>query len=318
VEPGGLRPLRVGETLDVAIKLYRANFAALVRIVAIVTAPTQVLVVLLQASLPKGFETTSTGGFDRFGQQPVEPDIDGKKLTAFLLGTFAITIISFVATEIATAASFRSIGAAYLGEEQRWQDSLRYAGRRWRSIVWLTLLKDTLLFAGFIACIIPGVYFYAAFAVTTPILMLEGVKGTKALSRSRALVKGRWRPVAGVLLIGYLLTSVVGAALTGLVAGALFAGNEIASDVARAIAAIAASALTVPVLAAIVTVVYIDLRVRKEGFDLELLAESVGVDPTGLSVPSFVPDAPVAGDDDGEQPPFWPPPPGWKPRSQRE
>jgi hypothetical protein len=63
--------------------------------------------------------------------------------------------------------------------------------------------------------------------------------------------------------------------------------------------------------------VYIDLRVRKEGFDLELLAETVGVDPVGMSVPSFVPEATTLRDDD-EQPPFWPPPPGWKPRSQRD
>ena len=189
---------------------------------------------------------------------------------------------------------------------------------KWRSILWLTIIKDFLLFCGFIACIIPGVYFYAAYAVTTPILMLEGVKGRKALSRSRALVKGRWKPVAGVLLVANLLTSIVGAALTGIVAGALFAGNEIASDVARAIAGIAASALTVPVLAAVITVVYIDLRVRKEGFDLELLAESVGVDPTGLSVPSFVNEAVPSSADDDDQPPFWPPPPGWKPRSQRD
>jgi hypothetical protein len=318
VEPGGLRPLRVGETLDVAIKLYRANFGHLVRIVAIVTAPAQVLLVLLQASLPTSDSFASSGsGFERFGQQPVDPEIDGKKFAAFLVGTLAIGTISFVASAIATAASFRSIGAAYLGEQQDWQDSLRFAARKWRSIVWLTILNGLLVGIGFVACIVPGVYFYAAFAVAMPILMLEGIKGRKALSRSRALVKGRWRPVAGVLFIAYLITGIVSAGFSGLVAGALFAGNEIASDVARVIAGIAGSALTVPVLAAVITVLYIDLRVRKEGFDLELLAESVGVDPTGLAVPSFVSDPVVIGDDD-EQPPFWPPPPGWKPRSQRD
>ena len=318
MDPGGLRPLRVGETLDVAIKLYRANFTQLVRIVAIVTAPAQVLLVLLQASLPDDIQRTSSSGFDQFGQQPVEPEFDGKKFTAFLVGTLAIAIISFIASEIATAASFRSIGAAYLGEQQPWGDSLRYAARRWRSILWLTIIKDLLIGIGFLACLIPGIYFYAAFSVTTPILMLEGVRGRKALSRSRALVKGRWRPVAGVLLIGNLLTSIVGAGLGAGLAGALFAGNELATAVARAIAGIVSSALTVPVLASIITVVYIDLRVRKEGFDLELLAETVGVDPTGMSVPSFVPEAPALGADDDEQPPFWPPPPGWKPRSQRD
>ncbi|MDP1794532.1 MAG: hypothetical protein Q8K63_10405, partial [Acidimicrobiales bacterium] len=67
--------------------------------------------------------------------------------------------------------------------------------------------------------------------------------------------------------------------------------------------------------AAIITVLYIDLRVRKEAFDLELLAETVGVDPAGLPTPSFLPEPGSTDDDD--QPPFWPPPPGWKPRSDR-
>lgn len=315
MEPGGLRPLRVGETLDVAIKLYRANFATLVRIVAIVTAPAQVLLVLLQASLPRDFQT-APAGFGQVGQQPIQPDVDGKKLAAFFVGSFAITIISFIASQIATAASFRSIGAAYLGESQPWQSSLRFAARKWRSIVWVTIIQQFLIVCGFIACIVPGVYFYAAFCIAVPILMLEGVKGRKALGRSRALVKGRWGPVAAVLLVATLLTGIVGAAISGVTGGLLFANNGIAHDVARAVAGVAASALTVPVLAAVITVIYIDLRVRKEGFDLELLAETVGVDPSGLAVPSFVADPSIVLVDD-EQPPFWPPPPGWKPPSQR-
>ena len=315
MEPGGLRPLRVGETLDVAIKLYRSNFGALVRIVALVTTPAQILLVLLQASLPDGVEsTTGVSGFDEFGNpQPIDPDVDGGKLAAFLLGVMVILVITFISSEIATAASFRSIGAAYLGEQQPWQLSLRYAARRWRSIIWLTVAKNFVLLCGFIACIIPGVYFYAAYAVTTPVLMLEGLRGRKALGRSRALVKDRWKPVAGVLLVATLLTQIVSSAVSGLAAGVLFANNEVANAVATAIGNIAAAALTVPVLAAVITVLYIDLRVRKEGFDLELLAESVGVDPAGITVPSFAAEAVAEADDD--EPPFWPPPPGWKPRS---
>ena len=317
MEPVALRPLRVGETLDVAIKLYRANFGALVRLVAIVTAPTQVLLVLIQASTRD--IATSSNTFtttDQFGT--TQTNFDAKSFAAVGIGFFAVSVLGFIATEIATAASFRCIGAAYLGEEQRWQDSLRYAMRRFRSILWLTIAKDFVIACGFVACVIPGIYFYGAYAVTTPILMLEGLRGRKALGRSRSLVKGRWRPVAAVLFLAFLLSSVISTAFSGLLVGVLFASNEIAGDVARAIGGVVGSALTVPITAAVVTVVYIDLRVRKEGFDLELLAESVGVDPTGLSVPSFVTTSAVDDDGDGEQPPFWPPPPGWKPRSQRD
>ena len=40
-------------------------------------------------------------------------------------------------------------------------------------------------------------------------------------------------------------------------------------------------ALGTPLQAAVLAVVYFDLRVRKEGFDLELLARRVGVEPPG-------------------------------------
>jgi hypothetical protein len=69
-------------------------------------------------------------------------------------------------------------------------------------------------------------------------------------------------------------------------------------------------------------VLYIDLRVRKEGFDLALLASRMGVEaPAGdaLAIPApppierspYVPGPrrPTGG----KQPPYWPPPPGWTP-----
>ena len=70
-----------------------------------------------------------------------------------------------------------------------------------------------------------------------------------------------------------------------------------------------------PLSAAVLTVLYFDLRVRKEGFDLELLARRLGVEPgTAAAGADFIPQIvppPVPSDD---QPPFWPPPPGWRPR----
>ena len=69
------------------------------------------------------------------------------------------------------------------------------------------------------------------------------------------------------------------------------------------------------------TVLYFDLRVRKEGFDLQLLAERIGLAPrpAGEYRPpptATLGPAPVFSGE-GEKPPFWPPPPGWKPASEQ-
>ncbi len=314
MEPVQLRPLRVGETIDVAIKLYRAHFGTLVRIVLVVSAPAQILLGLIQASIRTNVNTTNAFTVDP--ATGTYQDVDGGKLAATLVGFFAVWVITLLTSELANGATFRAVGAAYLGETQDWKTSLRYALKRLKSIVWLTIAKNFVIFCGFIACVIPGIYFYAAYGVATPTLMLEGQKGRKALRRSKELVKGRWRPVAGVLLLGSILTQIISSAIGGIAAGVFFTNNEVAGDIAGVIGGTIGAALTVPILAAIITVLYIDLRVRKEGFDLELLAETVGVDPTGLPAPAFVSEPPAVDGDDGEQPPFWPPPPGWKPRSQ--
>ena len=79
-----------------------------------------------------------------------------------------------------------------------------------------------------------------------------------------------------------------------------------------AVAGTAGALVSTPFSAAYHTVLYFDLRVRKEAFDLQLLAQRIGVDPPAGA--HLGPAAPV-DETGGDQPPFWPPPPGWKPQS---
>jgi hypothetical protein len=104
-----------------------------------------------------------------------------------------------------------------------------------------------------------------------------------------------------------------GLALTGLVVGVAFADparNTVTGFVLNTLAATLGSMIATPAAAAFITVLYIDLRVRKEGFDLLLLARRLGVElAPGQEPPSFLPEPVPAG----SRPPFWPPPPGWEP-----
>jgi hypothetical protein len=108
--------------------------------------------------------------------------------------------------------------------------------------------------------------------------------------------------------------AIVGAAFSGLIVGLAFANparNSVTGFILSVFASTVGSMLSTPAAAAFATVLYIDLRVRKEGFDLLLLARRLGVERSpGQEPPSFIP--PVA-QPAGPQPPFWPPPPGWTP-----
>jgi hypothetical protein len=306
-----LRPLGIGEILDVGIKIYSRNWLTLWKIVVFVVLPAQILVnVVVVSSVPSGVSVSSG---NPFGPSLSGPILTHHQIVVLAVGQIAGVVINFVAGRFAQAGCFRAVADAYLGEEVGWRSSLRFALGRLPAIVWLSVLSGVLVLLGAILFVLPGIYLYVSFAVAVPVLLVEGAGPWRALGRSRRLVKGRWWGTLGVTLVGYLLVSIVTLALTGVVVGIAFANpsrNSVTGFVLNTLAATIASMVATPAAAAFITVLYIDLRVRKEGFDLLLLARRLGVElAPGHEPPAFLPEPPPAG----SQPPFWPPPPGWKP-----
>lgn len=304
-----LRPLGIGELLDVALKIVWRNAGTLVRVVVFVVLPVQVVTALLAASASPSSLNTRSGGFTG-NQQPFSSS-DVKALVGY---TVVAVVLGFISSSLASGACFRAIASAYLGERTDWKSSLAYALKHVHSIMWISFLSSLLAGLALIACIIPGVYLWTAFAVAIPALLTEGVRGSKALGRSRELVKGYWWRVFGVVLLGYLLSSILGGAIEAAVVAVTTVQSGQASFVGVVVSIVAgtlSALVTTPFVAAFVTVLYFDLRVRKEGFDLQLLAQRIGVDPPAGALAGPV--APLEHDQ-GDEPPFWPPPPGWKPR----
>jgi hypothetical protein len=82
----------------------------------------------------------------------------------------------------------------------------------------------------------------------------------------------------------------------GLVFGAVLLGSESMGEVTFAVLStlvgLLIAAITYPLWAAILTVIYYDLRVRNEGFDLQLLARGVGADASRFETSPERPSAP--------------------------
>jgi hypothetical protein len=308
-----LRPLGIGEILDVGIKIYLRNWLTLFKIVAFVVLPAQVLVNIVEISaVPKGVTVSSGNPFaPSFSGTPTQ--VSSSDAATFAVGLIVAALISFFAGRLAQAGCFRAIADAYLGEEVGWRLSLRFALRRLPALIGLSILSGLLVGLGTILLVIPGIYLYVAFAVAVPVLLVEGANPAAALGRSRQLVKGRWWGTLGVSVVGYFLVSIVSYSLVGVVVGIAFADparNTVTGFVLNTLASTVGSMITTPAAAAFITVLYIDLRVRKEGFDLLLLARRLGIErPEGQELPSFLPEPPATG----SRPPFWPPPPGWTP-----
>jgi hypothetical protein len=226
-----------------------------------------------------------------------------------------VLVLQLLAVTVATAACFKAVGDAYLGERAHVGTSVRFALRKAHSVLWVTILSTLLAGIGFILLVVPGVYLWVSFAVAVPVLLMEGVRGRRALGRSRQLVRGRWWPAFGLILVGTLLAVIVAIVIDSLATAAVVTApedNDLAVFAVDLVSGAVGNVLITPFVAAFVVVLYFDLRVRKEGFDLQLLAERVGVAPDPALLARPAPPLPEP-EPTGAEPPFWPPPPGWRP-----
>lgn len=289
-----LRPLGIGEMLDAAIKVYRNRPRQMVVATAVVTVPAIVVQTLVQLSAGDPQSLTATD------ETTGLPTVDGSAFAVYLGGLVVSSLVLVIANNLALAGTTRISIGTYLGEETDWRESLRFAlGRFWR-LTALLALSTLGLFVGVLLCVAPAIWLQGIWAVAVPALLVEDRGAVESLGRSSALVKGRFWPVLGAITLGALLASVLQGVLTAPIIGLQFAGvSFLVTSLLLGIVSLVAVALTTPYLAALIAVIYVDLRVRKEAFDLELLARGVGVDPPpGPARP--------AG---GATPPTPPPPP---------
>jgi hypothetical protein len=136
----------------------------------------------------------------------------------------------------------------------------------------LASITSLLVIGGTLACLLPGLFFQVIWAVAMPALLLEGRSVVGSLKRSFDLTKSRIGSTFAVVYVGSLLAGLVSFGLTLLAFAAIGAAVEgnTALAVAQGLAGAITSVLTTPFTAAALIVLYFDLRVRTEGFDVQV------------------------------------------------
>jgi hypothetical protein len=118
-------------------------------------------------------------------------------------------------------------------------------------------------------------------AVVPLTAILEPRGPIAALKRSNQLARGLWQHAVGTSALAFLIAIVpyVGASLLAGVFG---------SQIVQQLVGVVVSVILTPVYVASLVALYYDLRIRKEGFDLELMASRLAT-----AVPDAGPDLPV-------------------------
>jgi hypothetical protein len=295
VDKIALRPLTFGEVLDTAFNLFKRNFKTAVAVSAVIMIP----LALLGGAASAGLAPTDLAVLE--DPDPAPEAVLG--LMGGLLGAASIgALIQSFGSLLVQAATTRLYAESYRGGTLAMGDALRYGLRRLPAMLGLTIVSAVATFVGLILCIAPGVWLYTAWSAAPAALIAEDTRPLEALRRSFQLVKGNWWRTFGLLVVANILVSVIVALITtplqfaiGLGVGmsdptAPFSGGYLA---ANTIISGVITAATVPFLAAVIVAIYFDLRVRKEGYDLERLIADLG-EPPGTSA---WPDAAPPSDD---------------------
>lgn len=261
----------MGEMIDGAIRLFRSHFATLIKISAAVLGP---------IGLVQLIGTIAVGPLDLTSAFVPDPDLTPQEVLGPLVPVYTVlgitAIISFLGSVWVQAASILALTQVYQGIQPDWKNSLRASLRRFLPLTLATILITFVPAIGLVFCLVPGVWLWTMWSVTPAALMAEQKGAIQSMGRSWQLVKGRFWPVLGAMVLGYLLYWVVSqivGTVTGVVTFAgMMGGSDTISFIPSVVGSIVVSILSAPFLAAMVTIVYFDLRVRKEGYDLELMA----------------------------------------------
>jgi len=246
-----LRPMRTGEILDGAITMMRWQFGVLFGISVVCLGLPTVLDIYIDL----------TGG-----------------RTAHLGLALLERLLSLFGTLLVTGATVSAVSEAYLGRTPQLGDSLRYGLSKLGFIFSASIVSGFLGVLALIVFVIPGIIVFCGYAVVAQVAALEPLNsGTDALQRSWTLTKG----FKGKAFVLWLVALVIIAALGlsgGLVATLAATVSPVFEPVSTVLLALV-MLLYYPLLTCVFTLFYYDLRVRKEGFDVEVLATQLGGAP---------------------------------------
>ena len=261
-----LRPRGIGEILDAAVSLFRARFKGLLFVSAIVIIPVQILstLVLLSAQ-PDSFT---------FNFNSVQPQYDDTSAAVQLGATIVVLIVSVASTAFVVGACTRIVADAYIEQVGTTGEALSTAGRRFFAVLGVSVIVAIAQFLGVLACFVGIVVPMTFFAVAVPALILERIGVGESLGRSWNLAKSNFWRTLGLVVTAQVLGTVLE---VGLSAGALLLfptqDGSTASVIAQGLANTIAAALTTPFLATATVVLYFDLRIRQEAFDVQLMMQ---------------------------------------------
>lgn len=301
-----LRPMNLADLLDAVIRLYRHNLATLIGIAAVVHIPLGLVYIVGVALAGTAMEA----------EGPLDSTATMTMAIAGGLGVTLYFMLYLLTMPIVQGAIAKAVAQSHLGEDPSVWGAYRFVLSRWFSLLLVTFLQGVIQLCAAIPALIPvtvlvarsvtlaeggfppvgwadivlGIvgllisvvlvtYFFVKLFFGALVVVLEDHGPIEALRRSWRLTDGHFIRVAITFIIvagmTFVFTYMVSLPIE---AGAMalqlvsMAGGQALSAAGQ----IVAQVIMQPILIVAIVLLYYDLRIRKEGFDLVMMAETIG------------------------------------------
>jgi hypothetical protein len=308
----GLRPLSIGELFDRAFSIYLRNVLTFAALLIVIVAP----IAVIQYFMYHDAFDAYLGIIDAaVKHSSTPPDLSKLEYPISMLPLLGLNyLFVFLGLPLANAAVVSGVSRAYLGLPVRFRECYADAFRRWGYVLILTLLWSVVIVAvaaallvvialiaviigllsvlktfGIIVASIIGIVSFISFVLLTIVgymvfassfiaCVLEKADPVRAFTLGFTRICGGgllWRSVGvacSILVIGIVFAVIVnvlgGLAFWYTKAPFAFIGIAQLSNV-----------FFIAFAFVLVALYYYDIRIRREGFDLQLLAEQLSAPP---------------------------------------
>jgi hypothetical protein len=241
--------MTIGMILDRTVRLYMQNLSLMIGITALSYFPYLVVLVV----------TMATVGQDQDAVQ-----------IAIILGPISMILWVLIAQPLSVGATTYAVGETYLNRQVSTADAIKAIWRRYGVLLPAQMVAGLVVLVGFILFIVPGILWTLSYTLIAPVIMLETVGAQEGRKRSWDLVSGNRGKVFVVLFVVGILTGVLSSAVD-MVLPLLFDATTWGGRFSLQVVAQLLSYLVVPITTIANVLLYYDIRIRKEGFDLEML-----------------------------------------------
>lgn len=267
-----LRPMTLGEVLDRTFRLYKSHFLLFTGIMALPFLLLFVFNVFLE------WFTRSERAIGRVGG-PAHAD----PATAILVGAGAgilVLFLTFILSGIGQAATIFTVSDVYLNRPVSVRGAFAHVRGHIASALGTIFLTGLMVGAGMLLLFIPGIILACRTGVAVPAAMLEDDSPGSAISRSMDLTRGFSMQMFLIFLLTWVLA--FGAAFLIAIPFGILAVTPRPHVLPLGVVVLQHAlnfleqVLIAPIGAIAFSLMYYNLRVRKEAFDLEHLMGTWG------------------------------------------